>query len=190
MNGELAEYFVADFVIAMTSITLYLILIRPKSRLDKFSQDLFRIRDDLFDAMIRGDHDFSDPAYGATRRFINGLIRLAPWMSLFSIYTMNFIVKRCPVTNMVTPNTNDLKLRELLKQSEDIVIRRLVKYVYLETIIGWILLLTKSLMDGTINVVKYANKTIKESPQIISMVLEASEFGGQSGDKYRRLVTT
>jgi hypothetical protein len=46
-------------------------------RLDRFRQDLFALRDELFDTAARGEVAFDDPAYTTLRALINSMIRFA-----------------------------------------------------------------------------------------------------------------
>ncbi|MEW6351244.1 MAG: hypothetical protein AB1646_19485 [Thermodesulfobacteriota bacterium] len=49
---------------------------------DRFRQDMFRLRDTLFDFAAAGAISFDHPAYGLLRRTINGFIRFAHLLSL------------------------------------------------------------------------------------------------------------
>ncbi len=56
-------------------------------RVDKFRQDLFLIRDELFDAALNQEVSFDDRGYILTRQLINGMIRFGHRLSV-----LNFIV--------------------------------------------------------------------------------------------------
>jgi hypothetical protein len=49
---------------------------------DRFRQDMFALRDDLFDAAHAGKLSFDHPAYGVLRNTMNGFIRFAHRFSL------------------------------------------------------------------------------------------------------------
>jgi hypothetical protein len=51
-------------------------------RVDKFRQDMFALRDELFDFADSGAISFDDPAYGFLRRTMNGYIRFGHRLSL------------------------------------------------------------------------------------------------------------
>jgi hypothetical protein len=51
-------------------------------RVDLYRSELFRVRDDLFEAAERGEISFDSPAYRMTRQMLNGMIRFANEMSL------------------------------------------------------------------------------------------------------------
>ena len=61
---------------ALCLFVLWHLGIRPYL-LDRFREELFIIRDDLFDYAAEGHIDFDDPNYGAVREWLNGSIRLA-----------------------------------------------------------------------------------------------------------------
>ncbi len=54
----------------------------PRYRLDLVRQQLFEVRDRLFDDAVRGDIPFDSRAYGMTRNMLNGMIRYAHEISL------------------------------------------------------------------------------------------------------------
>jgi len=54
-------------------------------RLDRTRQDLFSVRDDLFEYWDRHNLDFDNPAYRLTRDMLNGSIRFAHRLSLIRL---------------------------------------------------------------------------------------------------------
>src|ERR1700722_16498486 len=73
---------------------LYWFCYRP-SFLDAYRQDLFAIRDRLFDAASRIPGAFADPGYQAQRRLINGYIRFAHATGPVAILTVWLIQVLC-----------------------------------------------------------------------------------------------
>lgn len=57
-------------------------------RIDLLRSQLFRLRDDLFDAADRGVIAFDDPAYTMTRQMMNGMIRFAHEVGLWRALVM------------------------------------------------------------------------------------------------------
>ena len=49
----------------------------PRQRVDLFRQQMFALRDELFDFALEGNIDFNDPAYTQLRELMNGFIRYA-----------------------------------------------------------------------------------------------------------------
>ena len=67
-------------IISSISLALltYLVFFAYQSyRVDKLRQDLFSLRDDLFDEALDGHIAFDDKGYQVTRQLINGLVRFA-----------------------------------------------------------------------------------------------------------------
>lgn len=62
--------------------------------IDSTRQEIFRIRDDLFDAAIEKGIPFDHPAYGMTRQTMNSLIRLLPQITIPQVITMYLIHNR------------------------------------------------------------------------------------------------
>lgn len=60
-------------------------------RTDAFRQDLFKLRDELFDYAAEGKIQFDHPAYGILRIQINGAIRFAHQLSFVRLL-LNFIL--------------------------------------------------------------------------------------------------
>jgi hypothetical protein len=55
----------------------------PEWRLDSFRQDMFVVRDELFDYAADGNISFDHPAYILLRRQMNGLIRYGHHLTVF-----------------------------------------------------------------------------------------------------------
>ncbi len=73
------------FLIFATGI-VYIALWRFKQyRIDKFRQNVFSVRDKLFDYAAAGNISFSHPAYVSLRSMLNGYIRFSHRISLFGL---------------------------------------------------------------------------------------------------------
>ncbi|HQU07605.1 MAG TPA: hypothetical protein PK539_00905 [Candidatus Paceibacterota bacterium] len=95
-----------------------------KTRTDAFQEDLFTIRDELFDYMSRYNVPFDLPAYRAMRDLLNGAIRVAHFLSLFSIVYAGVVRSR----SAVSPNTVQLAIGNI----DDTDVREHYQYVYLK----------------------------------------------------------
>ena len=77
---------IADFVqviaVALMATTIFWGL-WPMLKLDSFRQDMFCLRDELFDYAADGNVGFDDPAYVALRTQLNDLIRYGPHFTLY-----------------------------------------------------------------------------------------------------------
>lgn len=62
-----------------------------RTRLDNFREDLFSLRDELFDYMWKNGIPYSMPAYGALRNALNGHIRFARKTWLLGLWLATLI---------------------------------------------------------------------------------------------------
>ncbi len=61
-----------------------------RTRIDIFREDMFNIRDELFDYVWRNDLSFDLPAYRIMRDLLNGAIRAAEKINLVSFFVFEF----------------------------------------------------------------------------------------------------
>ena len=85
--------------IIVTTVTImglwtFYVWIWPDYLVDRFRQDLFTIRDDLFDLAASGELSFDHPAYHIHRNLINGCIRFAHQLSVIGIVTPMLFFRR------------------------------------------------------------------------------------------------
>jgi hypothetical protein len=125
-------------IMLMTFAFLYLKLV-PGLRLVTFRQEMFAVRDELFDYAAAGNIRFSDPAYRLLRQSMNGYIRYAHQLTFFrlcliAIERKTFGVEekttwhdkwRSSLANITNPETRD-RLCEFHTRSNVLAIRRIV----------------------------------------------------------------
>ena len=78
-------------VISMVGLA-YLVYLYNDHRVDHLRQDLFALRDMLFDEARAGKIAFTSPTYGATRDLLNGGIRFAHRFSLSRFFAFRWIM--------------------------------------------------------------------------------------------------
>lgn len=120
-------------VIALTTllgaVTTYALWIRVRVLL--LRQDLFAIRDALFDRIVKlGKLD--DPAYRHARDEINGVIRIAAGLS---VSTIGYAIT-CKAKGTPTPTSEDEAVREAVRDAKSKAATRLGKYLLRETLGG------------------------------------------------------
>lgn len=72
----------------------YLIFWRYRGySVDAFRQDLFELRDDLFDAASNGLINFNHPAYGILRSTMNGFIRFGHRLTMGQFFFMMILIR-------------------------------------------------------------------------------------------------
>ncbi len=82
------------YLISLISLTLLVILwfwIYQNYRTDVLREELFKLRDDLFDEACKGNITFDAPAYGAMRTSVNGLIRFSHRVNIYQGLLLYFM---------------------------------------------------------------------------------------------------
>ena len=97
-------------------------------------QDLFAIRDDAWDAM-RAKGSLDDPAHREFRASINGMIRFAPDLTLFTVW-------RILVTDSAPESTGAVEVPNEIALARHEASARLARYLLFESIIGLALVAT------------------------------------------------
>lgn len=126
----------------VSSVTLllicYLAFWRYRTyQVDAFREDMFILRDTLFDEASEGLIDFNHPAYGILRRTMNGFIRFGHRLSLWQVICLFLLVNKQDLDQEETDRdwhhiTRDLdeptkkRLREYKQEMEKMVIKHLV----------------------------------------------------------------
>ena len=84
-------------------------------RVDSFRQDMFTLRDSLFDQAVEGKITFDAPAYGMLRMTINGFIRFGHRLTLPNSLCIAFALSRSnlPPSNTLFSKRLDSSLRNL-----------------------------------------------------------------------------
>lgn len=80
--------------ISLSGIWLLFILHRRYS-IDRFREEMFRLRDEVFNYAQSGEMDFNCDAYGLLRTAANGFIRFAHKLSVLQMVLFYFSVKNC-----------------------------------------------------------------------------------------------
>ena len=84
---------IAESSILLILLSLLFFWLYPSLRLDLFRQEMFQIRDDLFDYARQGNISFSHPAYKLLRRSANGFIRYGHRLTFYRIVTTSIVWK-------------------------------------------------------------------------------------------------
>lgn len=76
---------------ALIVVLFVLLWMLPAYRLDRFRQEMFEVRDELFDYGASRKIRFDDPAYRLLRQLMNGFIRYAHQLTLFRVLVMSLM---------------------------------------------------------------------------------------------------
>ena len=118
-----------ELILATTGLSLCLsYLWWVRWRVWIFRQDLFRIRDRLWDT-ARAEGLFSDSSYRECRRDVNAMIRLAPVLSLFTFLKLFAIVDADPADQKpIAPKA--------VREARQAVFMRVFQFIFLESLAG------------------------------------------------------
>lgn len=72
-------------VVALAGLLVLAFPLYNDFRVDRLRQELFELRDELFDDAVNGRIAFDSPAYRATRAMLNGMIRFGHRISLSGV---------------------------------------------------------------------------------------------------------
>lgn len=80
----------------LITLSIFFILLHyyKKYCVDAYRQEIFKIRDELFNFAAEGGITFSHPAYGMARTYLNGTIRFTEHLSLVRMITANIVLKK------------------------------------------------------------------------------------------------
>ncbi|WP_298014682.1 hypothetical protein [uncultured Aquabacterium sp.] len=81
-------------LISISLICFVLVPLYNRTRVDNLRQELFAVRDSLFDEAARGNIAFDSRAYLATRTVLNGLIRFGHKLSLTRLLVILLLLPR------------------------------------------------------------------------------------------------
>ena len=93
-----------------------------KYRIDKTRQELFAIRDELFDYAASGDISFDDPAYGLLRTTMNGMVRFT-----HEIYFLDLVALFISKYLSTTPGNFTERFNEEINRIQSIEARKKLK---------------------------------------------------------------
>lgn len=82
-----------EFIIALLLAWLFVFVFWRNYRIDKFRDQLFALRNELFDYAAHGGVLFDEPAYGILRNTMNGLLRYAERIS-FTHFILTNVIQR------------------------------------------------------------------------------------------------
>ena len=85
MNTDLMLNSLLHVTVAVFALSLFWVFVIPRIVLDTFRQDLFAVRDELFDWFLSNNLSLSLPAYRESRKMMNTMIRHAGSLDYYSI---------------------------------------------------------------------------------------------------------
>lgn len=134
---------VLQTVLALTALAFVWLHVYRRTKLDCYREDLFTLRDELFDTMWQNGHDFDLPAYRMLRRLLNGGIRGAGLISPFSVLCLALINRRRPPPPdplaAALSAVEDGSLRHHLRDVRQAFLNRTLRFLFGEGLLGILL---------------------------------------------------
>lgn len=112
-------------VISLAGLNLLLFELFRRQAVDRLRQEMFIVRDQLFDDAARGLVDFNHPAYGYLRTTMNGFIRFAHRLSIWHIL-FTFLLARKNGMKQVREHNN--RWQEMTRGLTDKQVEQLAAY--------------------------------------------------------------
>lgn len=86
---------IAGSLLTLILLVLLLFVLWPDQRIDVFRQQMFALRDELWDFAADGNISFEEPAYALLRQLMNGFIRyahnLTPYRTLLAFLRWKYV---------------------------------------------------------------------------------------------------
>ena len=102
-----------------------------KAREMRLRQDIFVIRDDLFDAAVDNDW-LDDPCYRAFRTYLNSLLAFAHHLSVPALIHLSEL----PLPDEPFPESGNKRIQKAVQKATQDVSARVIRFVRFETAIG------------------------------------------------------
>ena len=152
---------IVQFLISVGLLWFGYSYIYRRTRADRFREELFTIRDQLFDHMWQHRLSYDLVAYRTLRDFLNGGIRVVDELNLFPVLLLAYLTRHSrkgvgkDTTLEEIAKIGDSQTRKHFEQIYNQVTMRLAKYVFLEGI-HWVIFKPIHLF------LLYSSPTIKE----------------------------
>ncbi len=104
----------------------FLFILHRKYSIDRFREEMFRLRDEVFNYAESGEIDFNSQAYGLLRTAANGFIRFAHKLSVLQMILFYFSVKNFKLID--TKDSFDEKWAKSLEGFNDEKAKTLKEY--------------------------------------------------------------
>ncbi len=126
-------------LLSLLVLVFVMFLFWPEQRVVLFRQQMFALRDELFDFALEGKIEFDDPAYTQLRELMNGFIRyahnLTPYRTLMSFLRWKctsreplkgWAISWAQALNKLTSRDTKAKLEEFHARASMLVVSQLV----------------------------------------------------------------
>ena len=112
---------IAQLSLSLALIAFAMVYMRRRTKVDRYRENLFTLRDELFDYMWKNDIPFDLPAYRLMRAFLNGGIRVADEITPTKFIVVMFALWRepppAPAFSVEIDQIEDPSIREHFRQT-------------------------------------------------------------------------
>ncbi len=168
-------------LISILGILVFAFWLYRDYRLDLLRQQMFSLRDQLFDEAVKGQISFEHPAYRMLRTTMNGVVRFAHRINLFHTIALILILRK--QQGQLPPSFSDRfkhHLEDLTEQQKDLVNKYLLSmnlliasHIVRSSPVSTVLVLVMAFF--TININRLVEVLKHRLEEIDSMVLTESE---------------
>lgn len=119
MEGQ-EQLAVARLCLGLALVAFALVCMRRRTNVDRYRENLFTLRDELFDYMWKKDVPFDLPAYRLMRAFLNGAIRCAGALTPTTFAVGMFAIRRgapAPALSAAIDEIEDPDVRERFRRT-------------------------------------------------------------------------
>jgi hypothetical protein len=189
MNYDVQLAALLRIAVSLTLLVGVLLMWR-RQRLDRLRQDLFILRDQVFDIAAAGGIPFDHPAYGTVRAFFNGLIRFGHRLTLSIMVVLVIEFRRHPELAVDPDERLKKQMADLAPDVQRAIMasvgaarRRALKHIFTGAPILWVLALALVLCAIALGSYSAAKKRLVEkavrSPGMQAIELEANVLGAE-----------
>jgi len=183
---RIVQVFLAIGVLCVWYVVMY-----KRTRADRLREDLFTIRDELFDYMWQHGLSYDLPAYQQMRDLLNGGIRFSEQLNLIPVLLVAYLVHR------VRPH-KEFSLPKAIKEIDDPETRGYFEEVYYK--VGS-RLYRRVLLEGLywplfkpvqlalrLNVLRHIRESVQERPQVQAINDELTRWGRTKSPEARTIL--
>ena len=175
------EFHVAQFFFGLAVLCFGYAYMYRRTKVDRFREDIFTMRDELFDYMWRQHIKFSNPGYIMMRATLNGAIGSSNYLTLPVFFLVAYHVKRTAGRDVLGESFRSLESehRAFFEGLRGRVWKRLLTFVFLEGL----------LLGRVLSILRRLKKTIDDGgvgPSIQSLADPVTDELAAFGKEYSR----